>query len=595
MTRPVKLPTLPGAQTSLDPPRSVRRSDNEGLAAWNYGLRVPDAPEPLHKLPSGHALIVTDQPQVSSSISSSSHARPSIDHRRRRKMASRPSCSLCGAPFRGQTSTVDANGPEPWYSLARGSTSINQSINHLCSSANAPVAPVRGNKSSSDVAHPSLTGPGNIVGGRLVAHFDLDSEGSVDIEQADWHQLSPNAETEPAIYGVHEFCWGFLLWRIGMGEEASRAVAALLFYVLAALPYSRAGGLIAQDGYSGTSIDTAEILQADPALEGSLDAIAATQLPESIATPRSLFKNSKPLAKDDPFGRLPFEIMLGIFDVLPSKDLCNARLASRYFAECAAPAALPQGFWAGRFACDKEMGFVDLDAVASTDYYRLYWKCRLVFRSQDRPDGLVNRKRIWNCLDNFATTIQALMSTPRSDWDSPSPRPNLPEDRRVGDGVSCPELSPAIAGPGSLVFGAKTHRTQILSFERHSTSTDPLRLLFSMIHFDGRPYLSGLRVLADGESHHVGYMVPSTTASVSIESRHKIRVIDVYISVAGIHGMILRGREPDGSRIKYLVGQTSPPDSWNVAVTRLRTQGTTSALFLGLDVRGPVPSPLVFR
>lgn len=508
-------------------------------------------------------------------------------------MASRPSCSLCGAPFRGQTPTVvDANEPGQWYSLARGSTSINPSIpssilHRRCSSANAPVAPVRGHKSSSDVAHPELTGPGYIVGGRLVAIFDPDTTALVANQFSHRHELSLNDETQPIIYGVHEFCWGFLLWRIGVGKEASRSVAAWLFHVLAALPYSRAGGLIAQDGYTGTSIDTAEILQADPALDTFLDAINDTPLPESIATPQSLFKSNGQVARADPFGRLPLEIMHGIFDVLASEDLCNARLASRFFAECASPAALPQGFWAGRFAWDREMGFIDIDTAASnTDYYQLYRKSQMIFRSEARPDGLLNRKRIWRCVATSAATIQALLSTPRSDWDSPSPRPNLPEDRRVGDGVSCPELSPALAGPGSLVFGAKTHRTQVLSFERTSTSTDPLLLQFSTILFDGRPYLSGLRVSADGESHHAGYMVPSTTEFVCIESRHKIRVIDVYISIAGIHGMILYGYAADGSRGRYYVGLTSPPDDLDVAVTRLRTQGMAGALFLGLDVRG---------
>lgn len=388
------------------------------------------------------------------------------------------------------------------------------------------------------------------------------------------------------MYGMHDFCWRLLRARVGAGKEESRAVAACLFHVLAALPYSRTGGLIARDGYSGTAFDTAEILQADPE-DISFDAINDTPLPESIATPLSLFQSSRPVASDDPFGRLPVEIMHSICDELPSWGLCYARLASRCFAECASPAALPQRFWAGRFAYDKELGFMGVNTAAlRTDYYQLYRKCRLQMQSTARPGGLANRRRIARCVLNFAMTIQALMCTRRSDWDSPSPRPLLPEARRVGDGVSCPELSPASAGPGSLVFGAKTHRTQVLSFERHATSTDPLLLQYSLIFFDGRVYLSGLRVSADGQTHHVGYMVPGTTMSVSIEPQHKIRVIDVYISIAGIHGMVLWAGD-DNLRARHVVGLGSPPpDDLDVAVTRIHAQGTVAALFLGLDVRG---------
>lgn len=409
-------------------------------------------------------------------------------------------------------------------------------------------------------------------------------------------------DARPIIYALHEFCWHLLLERIGVSPRDSRSVAAWLFHVLAALPYSRAGGLITRDGYSGGSVDSAEIRHADPSVHIFSGLIDDTVLPDEIKAPKSLFKSRQQPAVGDPFSRLPLEIMHDVFDFLSSVDLCAARLASRSFADCAAPAALPQRFWSGRFAPDKEMGFIDLETAKprlpsiANDYYQYYRKCQQALRAEVIPEGLINRRRIWGCLDHFAVTLRALLSVRGDGTGNVFPQPpRLPNVHSLGQVVSCPELSSATAGPGSLVFGARIRHKEILVIDRNPPIYCPILLEFSTIDFDGRRYISGLQLSAGTDSYHcVGLMVPSATAPVSLEPETSIYEIDVYMSIAGIHGIIIHAKTPDGRETAHAVGDTEPAKDSDTAVTRLEARGNILGFSLGFDVRGPPFFPPTF-
>lgn len=448
-----------------------------------------------------------------------------------------------------------------------------------------------------EVGHPSLTGPGYISGGRMVASLDAEATDYVENSLENRHELAIHMESRPVVYAMHEVCWHLLLRRIGASPGQERLVAAWLFHVLASLAYSRAGGFITLDDESGASVDTAEIRVADPTLPLLPDFITDTALSHGTGAPESLFKTTQQPSKSDPFSCLPLEIMHDIFDILSSGDLCRARLASRCFANCAAPASLPQRFWASRFAHDKEMGFIDLGTVharlptATIDYYELYCKYRQTLKSSSIPEGLLNRMRIWSCLEHFAVTIRTLLSASIGSWES-SQHPRLSKPHSMGQVISAPEISPASTGLGSLVsliFGARIRHTGTLVIEGESVSRHPITLQVSSVEFNGRPYICGLRVLSDERSQQLGLMTPFSSSSVSLAPGTSIHAVDVYISIAGIHGMIIHTKTPAGREEAHSMGDTTPGDDSDTAVTRLQSQEKILALSVGFDVGDSTP------
>ena len=99
-----------------------------------------------------------------------------------------------------------------------------------------------------------------------------------------------------------------------------------------------------------------------------------------------------PSPRNDCFMLLPWEILEGIVDLLPTTDVLILRLASRSFA----PILTSQSFWASRFAPGRERDFI---------FEARKWKnCkdwRLLYRhtsAAHATPGLQNRRRIWSLI-----------------------------------------------------------------------------------------------------------------------------------------------------------------------------------------------------
>lgn len=485
---------------------------------------------------------------------------------------------------------------------------------------------VRGEKHSTDLNGPSLTGPGYIFGGKLVASLESDAVDLVENTTESRLNTCVDREGDFTVYVFHEVCWELLLQRMSprvVSEAGPSLIAGVLFHLLASLPYSRVGGLITRDGYLG-AVDLRRPSQSvnrwnfgyygsDPNPNLSIETDGMDTDSKVDYSPQRHFTSHQEPSVDEPFSRLPLEIMQDIFDILPSKDLCTARLASRYFALHAGPASLPKTFWPGRFADDKEMGFIDLEYIPrgeekiGFDFYRLYRRCQQALNSEDIRKGLLNRKRIWSCLGHFAKTLDACLSCPSDvlrmgdgQWSAQQPR--LPDSYYLGQRVACPKLSYVTADHGDLAFGARVCFSQTLVFR---SGDDALRatvvLEYSTIVFHAETFISGFRVFTSSKrsgsnySHEAGMMRTPTPGSITLEPNASIHEIVVHMSISGIHGMILNTKSLDGTVMAYSIGDTITRAGQR-AVTRLEARGTITGFLVGFDVLSSTffSSPLSF-
>ncbi|KAI1392254.1 uncharacterized protein F4822DRAFT_122153 [Hypoxylon trugodes] len=135
----------------------------------------------------------------------------------------------------------------------------------------------------------------------------------------------------------------------------------------------------------------------------------------------------------DRFRLLPSELIMIILACLPSRDVCNVRLASRYIADLSPPNLFDQRFWSTRFDPDAEMGFVftgpsNPRPIEPADWRSLYFKAKAALKSE-LFCGLRNRSRVWNILRHISDALYVILEneqwTPNSSLQSHSQPPPL--------------------------------------------------------------------------------------------------------------------------------------------------------------------------
>ncbi|VUC31855.1 unnamed protein product [Clonostachys rosea] len=439
-----------------------------------------------------------------------------------------PCCSLCGGPYRPRRRATAGNLERPhWATLGRL---------------------VRGPQDPRSLDEPILTGVGYVTNSSNLRAPAAHTASYADVSPeehglADYDLRVCTGAHRP--FAFHEFCWQLLLTRIGAADSQHdwELVGAWLFHVLNSLSWAETGDLIPKHRYYGAiklrqaivSPGRPNMLLADPSQHVP---VTTTHNGPQTATPVPTFRQRSlirpPVVReDDPFTRLPMEVISNIFIFLPSKDVCAARLASRHLAVVCYMNSLPQCFWASRFSPDREMGFVfpELLPLHNKDrWLRTYLECKQTLKDQNQL-AFRNRARIWRCLEGVAIILDALLHHRKA-----RPIQVVYDAHSLGQKIACPEL-PYRFEFHNPKFGARSRE------QHHFTIRNALRVQVSVIRLDSATYISGMRIISrvnrGGERvvQEAGLIVPSNLTSISVLPGRVISSIDVYISPSGIHGL----------------------------------------------------------
>ncbi|KAH8648593.1 hypothetical protein BX600DRAFT_502978 [Xylariales sp. PMI_506] len=303
------------------------------------------------------------------------------------------------------------------------------------------------------------------------------------IEMLSWKRTLWVAPAEYWAYPFHEFCWRTLLCRLPGASDIS--VAQHLFGVLNALPCVTSGAIIPHHRYYG-AIDVRNrnkrLLLADPTQQLSTEISPTASGLQSIRIPRY---------SPGLFSRLPPEIIHRILVLLPSIDVCHARLSSREIA--AVSSDLPPSFWESRFDPDREMGFALSQEQANRNEWKPWRQLYLMYQeAMHAPsfEGLRNRKRIWKCVGEFATTVRQMLRSTKVD------QLQLPDRGDLGVQAACPQ-PPGLLFPfadlpiqfDDTIFGARPRMAKAFYFPKET-----VMFRVSNIPFDSKVYISGCQV-----------------------------------------------------------------------------------------------------
>ncbi|KAI0169731.1 hypothetical protein GGR52DRAFT_479238 [Hypoxylon sp. FL1284] len=254
--------------------------------------------------------------------------------------------------------------------------------------------------------------------------------------------------------------------------------------------------------------------------------------------------------ESDPFRRLPTEVVMLVLTCLPTSDVCQVRLVSRYVAGLSSsPKQLDQQFWSSRFQPDFEMGFVfagpsNPKPAGLANWRSLYFEAKAALKS-DSSFGLRNRRRIWKLLDHIHESISLRLVS--EDWILNSPIPHygmrLPETAVFADFVS-------ETYPMPLTSSCRFFEWQGVLWPQHiDASWRAVRI--SSIYSNGRTYISGIRLLSlngqnNVESRRAGFIHPSKEEEILIGPHSCIDYLDVAMTMMGVVGLRFHLRGPQG-------------------------------------------------
>lgn len=446
-----------------------------------------------------------------------------------------------------------------------------------------------------------------------------DTESPYDLEE---HPiLIPSARKR--VFGFHEVCWQLLLSRLatlGQHEPDPREVGSCLFQVLKSIPWGSAGVLLPDNNYHGTvnlrqNGNGRRLLMADP-----------TQFPDPILYHDDIGEQNKKLpqnprydilsalhthnssTKYDFFSQLPPEIVQYLIILLPSKDVCSARLSSRHLALNVYEYHLPRRFWASRFSPENEMGFA-LDLYLpkfrhdQIDWHKTYLDCKSHNQPRPQSRSFQNRRRIWRCVEDFAIIIDRLLQSRQHSQCQILPKDGMvldPATCSMGPRAVCPKLPATFhyEDNGPLHSGVRLCEFRIFPLQRDADS-DTLILQICTTSLSSGVYISGLRALIQphGSRAHVvqqaGMIVASSLHSMRLLPGDTLTSIDVTISSSGLHGLKFFITKLDGSISEEIFGNINISGS-TMAVTKLQSQGGITALIVGFDV-GNIRSVSLYR
>ncbi|KAI1079606.1 hypothetical protein F5B20DRAFT_542924 [Whalleya microplaca] len=297
----------------------------------------------------------------------------------------------------------------------------------------------------------------------------------------------------------------------------------------------------------------------------------------------------------DPFYLLPSELIALILAVLPSSDLCNLRLASRYVADESKPRLLPPRFWSSRFDADQEMGFVFANSLVPgptepADWRMLYLKAKAAIRADCFP-GFRNRRRIWQILPNISDALRLRLQN--EEWMSSGESDSSP----LISTVACAEAS-FVPGDSQedrnlsrkpLELSCRLFKQQSISWPLNRDAK-PTILRVSSIYVNGRTYISGLRIIppegSEGvdESPRAGYINISNEHELVIGSDDYIELLEVAMTTSGLTGFRLHMTDSQSSRYSVSTGDMKLTDSAS-GIARLTPRIHTRCIgfHIGLD------------
>lgn len=230
-------------------------------------------------------------------------------------------------------------------------------------------------------------------------------------------------------------------------------------------------------------------------------------LDDSFASTRLISQEKReaftiPLHIQDPFTRLPVEILQIILMELPSKDVLNFKLASRVVSNI----PLPGSFFASRFDPDFEFHQI-FEArkypVKSHHWKMLYMKAKELSKTHN----FRNRKQIWVLLLQLQDLLTELSqrslegSLSRSFFE-----PNAPND-----GLFWRFASGNLKGPEQLFTeGCRALWTRHINLPREISN-----IFVSFIELNG-PYICGLRFQQkNGDDICLGYIYPKSEVALA--------------------------------------------------------------------------------
>lgn len=245
-------------------------------------------------------------------------------------------------------------------------------------------------RTTDELEDPSITGTGWLdIDGNVIAPFEYNSHyrdyeplqdlhRDFAIHEVGYPQCDPMV-FEYWCYVLHDACWKLLRERVDPNHAVSvNSLAHHLFVILFNTPVSaKSEVLVPGHDYghasqfhpreaevhsryftrvnlTSYSFITGDITEEFVPDEESLDDEAKS----FYAYLANSYMKHRNYSKPDPFLLLPSELIVLILAHLPSRDVCNLRLASRYTADLSSPEFLDQKFWSSRFGPDFEMGFV---------------------------------------------------------------------------------------------------------------------------------------------------------------------------------------------------------------------------------------------
>ncbi|KAI1374895.1 hypothetical protein F4677DRAFT_146182 [Hypoxylon crocopeplum] len=259
-------------------------------------------------------------------------------------------------------------------------------------------------------------------------------------------------------------------------------------------------------------------------------------------------------SESDPFYLLPSEIVMLIFAHLPSNDVCELRLASRYVADLSSPEKLDQQFWSSRFDPDLEMGFVfagpsNPRPPEPADWRSLYLKAKTALGSE-LFHGLQNRSRIWRVFQHISEAICVRLGNEK--WIGDSLRhaelPSLPE-RTVYAEASFESSGRDTSRP--LLLSCRLFEYQRVSWPLYlDAKSKTLRV--SSIYLNGKTYLSGFRFSSPDDpgsvkSFRAGFVNPRKEHELVIGSHESLEYLEVAMATNGLIGLRFYIRGPRNS------------------------------------------------
>ncbi|KAJ0425254.1 hypothetical protein BJY00DRAFT_204588 [Aspergillus carlsbadensis] len=403
-------------------------------------------------------------------------------------------------------------------------------------------------------------------------------------------------EADSWCFTFHASCWDILLERVPEGRSNVARFSTVFFQALFCTSWGRYRYIRPGHDFGGASqfqkpvgntvrniTDQGfEYLLAQPSRFRDLSEILSSLPQAPRCSPERSAKRTKlrPLSGSDILSRLPIEVLFLILSLLPSVDIQQLRLASRYIASITDPGSLLQSFWCSRYCADFEMGFAAPTQVVGNQNWRdAYFALRQVLRdaSNALSERARNRKRIWK-LTGINSALLAQF-TPgiclRGDL--------CTQSTRLGHGGGA--ISDSSLG-GSMISGQIFEGCDGLlrsgSWRLHDRAIVlPLddctiqRIRVSTVLFNSQRFISGLQFrLVDTSTQVVtdlslGYISPDTSHPIEIPLSTRISGLKLAICSRGVPALriLSEGAENCGSGAQWVgnIGSANP----DIAVGKL--------------------------